>query len=392
MIKALTAYTSEIDDVALAVSEVLDQVDLGELLKNSVGILTCCLDFFETGVVKALCAKLPFEVVGGSSIGCAVPGGGGISALSLFVLTSDDVSFSVALSGPLDPKNQRDPIGEAYRSALEGLPVCASGPCASKACALGLLFMPFVRWIGSDEILGILDEASGGVPMFGMLAAEYTTNARAPLVLSDGEGYADRLVVVLLSGDVHPRFACTSIVQEKVSKNPALVTDSEGNLLKTVDNMPVAAYLEKFGLAEKGRLQWETTIPMLIDRRDGTQPASLVVLDQTPEGHIRMGGSVPMNSTIRIGSIDHDDVLNSVADVAKLAKERTSVFFFFSCVLRGMVLNLDERAEIDRAAEILGDSVPYLFAYAGGEICPLYSDSGGTVNRFQNIAAIGCAL
>jgi hypothetical protein len=36
--------------------------------------------------------------------------------------------------------------------------------------------------------------------------------------------------------------------------------------------------------------------------------------------------------------------------------------------------------------------VPFLFAYAGGEICPLYTQNGRLVNRFHNMTAIGCAL
>ena len=73
-------------------------------------------------------------------------------------------------------------------------------------------------------------------------------------------------------------------------------------------------------------------------------------------------------------------------------EKQTRAFFFFSCALRGFALNLDGTAEIARVEEILGSSVPYLFAYAGGEICPLYAKNGKTLNRFHNVTAIGCAL
>ena len=48
MIKTLTAQTHEIDDVELAVSEILEQLNVGEkLLKNTVGILTCYTEFID---------------------------------------------------------------------------------------------------------------------------------------------------------------------------------------------------------------------------------------------------------------------------------------------------------------------------------------------------------
>jgi hypothetical protein len=170
------------------------------------------------------------------------------------------------------------------------------------------------------------------------------------------------------------------------------VTESEGNILKALDGIPAIEYLENFGLAERGRLRWEITIPLLVDRRDGAKPVSLIILDQTPEGYVRTGGSVPPGSTIRIGSYDRDSVLKSIPDVTGIVDERTGAFLFFSCALRGFALNLDGMAEMKGVKETLGGSVPYLFAYAGGEICPLYKQGGGTVNRFHNVTAIGCAL
>ena len=65
MIKALTAYTSEVDDVEAAVSEILEQLKPGfGLLKNSIGILACYADFVSSGAVRKICAALPFDVVG----------------------------------------------------------------------------------------------------------------------------------------------------------------------------------------------------------------------------------------------------------------------------------------------------------------------------------------
>ncbi|MDR2175290.1 MAG: FIST C-terminal domain-containing protein [Synergistaceae bacterium] len=397
MLKAMTAQIREIDDVSSAVSALLAQLDMEKGLRgNSVGILTCGPDFVGSGVVKALCEKLPFDVVGAAATDAAALGG--LSVLSLIVLTSDDVLFSAALSRPLDRENSGDAARDVCLSALKGLlnpdgspsPDLTAPAESFEKCVLGLTVIPFMQWSEGDEILGFLDEATGGVPLFGMRTTEIAS-VGSP-VLFNGEAYFDRLAVVLLSGNVRARFAAVSIMEHKVAKYCALVTGSERNILKTVDDIPIAEYLEKFGLAEKGRLRWKSSIPLLVDRGDGSRPTSVVILDQTPEGYVRMGASVPLNSTIRIGSIDRGDVLESVSDITGIAGRETGAFLFFSCALRGFTLDLDGTTERDRVRETLGDSVPYLFAYTGGEICPLYVQGGQTINRFHNMTAIGCAL
>jgi hypothetical protein len=387
MIEAMTAYTGEIDDADCAVSEILAQTGAWKLRKNSLGILMCHEDFIATGAVRALSEKLSFDVVGVSTIASAVPGGGGPNVLSLLVLTSDDVFFSAALSRPLAPEDWKVPVEEVYRSALEGLGV------RSESCPLGLVFAPFALWAGGDEFLRVLDETAGGVPFFGSLPAGHSPVERATFVMFNGGEYDDRLAVVLLSGELRPRFACSSIAEEKISMRKGIVTDSVGNIIKAVNGMPVLSYLEKLGLVSNGELLWTVSIPVSVNYGDGTKPVSLVIVEQTPEGYVRMGGSVPVNSAFSVGSVDRGSVLASVADVIKLVEEeQTSVFFFFSCALRSLVLDLDQTAEIDRLKELMDGSVPYLFACSGGEICPLGAGDGRLVNRFHNITAIGCAL
>ena len=62
MITSLVAHTFEVDDIGIAVSEILEQLDLGSSLrKNSVGIITCHCEFLYSGVVKALSDKFPLR-------------------------------------------------------------------------------------------------------------------------------------------------------------------------------------------------------------------------------------------------------------------------------------------------------------------------------------------
>ena len=68
MIKALTATTRKIDDAQDAVNEALITLNLeNNLLKNSLGIISCFSGFEETGVLKAICNAMPFDCIGSTT-------------------------------------------------------------------------------------------------------------------------------------------------------------------------------------------------------------------------------------------------------------------------------------------------------------------------------------
>ena len=68
MIKSFVATTREVDDVQAAVAEITAALDLEKnLLKNSLGVISCFSDFEETGVLKAICDSLPFDCIGSTT-------------------------------------------------------------------------------------------------------------------------------------------------------------------------------------------------------------------------------------------------------------------------------------------------------------------------------------
>ena len=164
MLKALTAYTDEIDDVEAAVSKILEQVREEDLLGNSVGLLTCNSDFIESGVVKALCSALPFEVVGSTTLGNSVPGTAGTMLLTLLVLTGDDVSFAVGLTEAFSSEDA-NLLHTAYQVARAKM---------ERPHSLMLSFAPLLVNAGGDFYVNTFSAVSGGVLDFGMLSVGHT--------------------------------------------------------------------------------------------------------------------------------------------------------------------------------------------------------------------------
>ncbi|MDR1731594.1 MAG: FIST C-terminal domain-containing protein [Synergistaceae bacterium] len=384
MIKVLTACTEELDDLTSSVELLLERLDLEHsLLKNSVGLLACCADSVTTGLVSALAARLPFDLVGVNTLGSATPGGGGQLVLSLAVLTSDDVSFSAGLS---------DSLEGGYEKGLRDLYDRVAGPLPEKA-ALMLSFVPVLKGkVPLDLLVKHLDAISGNIPIFGMLPSDFTAFFRKPLVIYNDQVREDSFAMVLVSGNIKPRFRVSSIPENKIMKRKAIVTASEANILKEVNGIAVIEYMKSLGLVREGKISGTQTIPLIVDCNDGTPPAVYAIYGQTPEGYAVLGGTAPVNSTIGIGTIDADDVLESAERLVETTlNERRDFLLVGSCVVRNFALKWKNRAELDLFRSGLGEN-PFLFAYTGGEICPVRDSDGRLVNRFHNLALTTCAF
>jgi hypothetical protein len=384
MIKTLTAYTLEIDDCDKAVSEILSQLELDKnLLKNSVGIVSCYSEFIESGVVKALREKLPFDIIGSTTIGNSITGVNGRLMLSIAVITGDDISFSCAYSEPLTPDNFKENIAAAYENALSRL---GQKPVMIFACS------PLFFNIAGDEVIQAIDDMSGGVPVFGTLAVDHTHDYHTANTLFNESASLDRLAMILVAGDIHPSFSVTSVPEHKIVKQKAIITKSHHNLLIEVNNIPVIEYMTSIGLAVNGKIEGLNSLSFTIDFNDGTKPIVRGIFGQTPEGYAICGGSMPVNATLGVGAADHDDIIAMAAEaMTKLPLDKlSSGLFLFSCISRNMALGFDVSAEMDTVQNIVGEKAPYIMAYSGGEICPVYDKDGKLVNRFHNETLITC--
>jgi hypothetical protein len=386
MIRTLTAQTLEIDDPEAAVAEILAQLDLGRrLLKNSVGIIACPQDFIEEGIVKALCNKLPFETVGITTLAAASPEGADQAMLGITVFTSGEVSFAAGLSKPLQ-RGREDLVGELYDH---------TAACLPEKPSLILLFSAFITNLSGDALVRVLDRASGEAPVFGTLAIDMSTGARPPRIIFNGEAWNDRMGLILLAGDFEPAFSVTSISKNKGIQQQTVITKSRENMILEINGMPVGAWFEATGLAPNGTLPASVLgqIPLLLDYDDQTGSVTRSILTQAPEGYLVCAGDVPENCSLSLGSLEARDLVSASAAAAQtLAEEGRDGILLFSCAARNFALGLDYMAEIDAIRRELGPGRRYMFAYSGGEFCPVKTQEGKLKNRFHNATLISCSL
>jgi hypothetical protein len=385
MIRTFTAFTENIDDPAAAAAEIREQLQKGQgFLKNTVGIIACHYEFVLSGAAKAVCARLPFEVAGTISSVQATNEAQGALILTLMVLTSDDVGFKTACTASLKGEPGRA-IAEAYTKAAGG-----------EKPALIFAFAPFMVENSGDEYVRVISEASGGVPCFGTLAVDHTPDFRECYMLFNGEHYRDKMALILVYGDIRPQFYLASISREKLLDKPALVTSSEGHILKEVNGRPVVEYFEGMGLTKATETSYAmTSLPFMLDYGDGTPPVSKVFIGLNEQKYAICAGAMPKGSTLYIGVFDKEDVIFTSRGIIERAlgeMDHPSVILGYSCISRSITLGSDTLGEVDVVRKKIAGRVPFFMAYSGGEMCPTQINPSAAINRFHNNTFILCVF
>ena len=383
MIASLVAHTFEVDDVDLAVSEVIAQLDLDNALrKHSVGIITCHCEFLYSGVIKALSDRLPFDVVGISSLASAAKGKSGLDILTVCVLTSDDVIFSTSLTTSI-AQDQKTPIAEAYAAAAkdQGKP------------SLILAYGPLLEHISGNTFVNEITEVAAGVPLFGTLACDHTPAFREASVIYNGEYYRDRLALVLLHGAVEPKFFCIAISPQNAQNQRGHITSSTGHVIHAVNGIPAMEYLASIGL-NKEDLKISGSFPLVVDYNDGGQPVGRGIYTVADNGDVYCGGDVPVGASLSTAILNDEDVLRSAGQLAETicAQGGSGPLLLLSCISRSLLLGSDPLGEVEKLNSVIAERLPYHMSYSGGEICPVYTENGATANRFHNFTLIACTL
>jgi hypothetical protein len=386
MIRTITASTEYIDDLDAAIKDIQDQLDCGRnLLKYSAGIIACHYEFALSGAVAAIGKALPFDTVGTITSAHGTASGAGVLRLSVMVFTSDDVRFKTAIS----PSLKKDPakgIEDTYVQHAE----------KGERPALILAYAPFMVENSGDEYVRVLGKVSGGVPCFGTLAVDDTPDFHNCFTLYNGEYYNDRMALLLMYGNVKPRFFLATISKEKVLDRSALITASEGHVLKEVNGKPVTKYFEDMGLTKASETAYAlTSLPFMLDYGDGTPLVARVFIGLNENKEAICAGAMPKGDTFYMAVFDKDDVLLTTSSTISAALEAggdIAGMLIYSCLSRSMTLASDQFAETDIVTEKTAGRFPFMLAYSGGEICPTKTSEDTAVNRFHNNTCIVCVF
>ena len=404
MIKILSAYTQELDDPGKAVLEILESLDIkNSLLKNSVALLFCHVKFVEMGVTEEVYKRLPFDVVGCTSLYFGIPAVAGAPAtadtpaigsdvvLTVTILTSDDINFTTGVSGVLNEKNVEECVQDLYRRA-------ASPP--GDLPSLAFAFSPTMTSVPGDVMTVILDRVCTGIPVFGSLALDMNTRIQYPKTIFKTVGQAagesgtfgDRIALLLFRGPVKPRFFHSFFPEKSILSWDAVITEAVGNRIISINNRPALSFLKDMGFFQDGMYESILVYPLVVEYPNNE--INVVVLqDISPEGHLMCSRKVQTGGILNLGAVTADSVFESARAIAQSLKNDNSGrgFIMFSCFLRNVALGGSSLAEFELVyKELDGYPGSWLFINSGGEICPGYTEKGELENRFHQYALIAC--
>ncbi len=384
--KILSAYTYEIDDVDLAVDEILSMLDLqNNLCQNSVGIVTCYSEFIDTGVVGELSKRLPFDIVGCTTLAGATNKNNGLMMLNISVITGDDIGFATATVHLSDAQTWEDNVEKSYKNAILAI---------TEHPKMIIPFIPINSEVHAETVMSKLDELSAGVPIFGTVACDHNSDSRDAAVIHGDKSYKDTMAMVVVFGNISPQFITVSVSEKKLQKQKAVITKSFENKLYEVNNMPIEEYLINIGLSTTQSMEGISSVPFMLDYNDGSPPVARGIYYLDTDGSAVCAGKIPVGATLYTGSVDYPDVLETTKSVMQDIKEikGKNGLLIFICMSRCKALGIDSLAELRTLCDYIEDDVPCHVCYSGGELSPVKNSDGKWINRAHNFSFIACVF
>jgi len=399
--KSTIAATSEIDDLESAVKELVSQIN--EKIKpgrSSVAITYCDADVDVAKLGKLLRAELNMDVVGLTTTATLERRNGySDMGILLCVLTADDASFSIGCTGELGNESFRESIREAYKQAREKI---QNNP------ALVLTFAPYIADLTSENYVEVLDEASGGVPVFGGVATDHYDLQYQKTFFNDSV-FSKGLVFLLLEGNVKPVFAMEHHFGAKVEKK-GIITKSTGNLIQKVGDQTFKDFVASIVPVPDEELviySFQSTpfVMELPDYEKNEQPVvrALCTIDHTT-GAGGFLSKMPEGSAIYMNVLQRENLRESCGGalssmIGKMAEStgyEYSMVFISTCNARHLLMGDAKNLESDIIREKLNSLPPEINAmgfYGFGEICPTGTRADGAAkNRFHNVSFAVCAI
>jgi hypothetical protein len=389
---SIVAYTEEIDDLEEAAAELFSQLEGFRFRKNSLAILYAEEDTDYPALYELLSQKWDFPVIGCTSMAMLLGEQGycGIG-ISLMILSADDCSFSVGMTGELNKENYRAEIARVVgelRAQLDSE--------VKLALSFGGMASDASR-VSGDELVDAINQAGDRkFPIYGGAASD-GFSFTGYHVFCNGGVTKNGQAIALISGSVEPKAVCLSSVEDRVTFSYE-VTKSEGNVVYRLGNGTFVEALQKEGMeADKSEVMLDyITSPFMVtvmrEDHDSVEVGrTLASLDQKT-GAGTFLGMIPEKSNLSIGVINRENVQKTVEQAfERILQEiektggRQHTLLCTSCVARFLAQAGNMSAEAGAYLGRLPAGTSLLGFYGYGEYCPVQgSRTGSWYNMFHN--------
>ncbi|MBR4574185.1 MAG: FIST C-terminal domain-containing protein [Lachnospiraceae bacterium] len=383
--RSLQAFTKEVDDIALAVSQLREGIDTSLLMSNTCGIVFCGFEPDMEELVQKLKEVFDFPFFGCTGIGVLSTEGYSQSSISLLVLTADDVSFSIGMTRDIEGPDDICAFADTYNK------------CAAPLCDKAKLIFTYVPWLTNvtfDDIVSLLDKESGHVPVYGGIASDGWTFDSTYVFTNEGVSQ-NRGVMMVVSGNVRPIFTIEHSTTLTTNLHKT-VTKAEGTVVYELDGRPVTDFIREMGLITNKTqviLDFLGT-PFLASQKtsDGDEIDTLRCLGVIDHENHSCGyiGRIDEGSELNMVLISKEDIEASVKmafdeileKISQSGDYKYSSIFCSSCAARYCLLVADKNAEGRAYEGRLPDGLNVQGVYIYGEFCPAKGKKNG---RLYNV-------
>lgn len=382
--KSWVAKTEEIDDFDVAIEELKQQLPLGELCSNTVGLAYIYYDADFEELSRKLKAEFDFPVLGMSSMALLDNEGYVEFGIRLLVMSAEDVTFSIGMVGALNRENFTDKVEELYHSLQK----------EEREKLIITYTCQMTEYLG-DEHMRVLSELSGSVvPIYGAIAVDMYTYEEIKICF-DGKVEEAGCALLLLHGNVEP----ITTVEFSVSNEMAfddVVASADRNKVYTVGSKTFYEKLDEAGLASEQEnvvmefMQTPFLAEIQVNEKESVEVLrNLVYLDKK-EGFGRFVGEIPCGSKLKIATLKSDDIGQSVTHafenllqmMAQKKGYQYSTIICTSCLARYMNLVGDKNMEGDAYKDIIPEGINLAGMYSSGEFC---SKKGKKTDAYYNM-------
>jgi hypothetical protein len=227
--------------------------------------------------------------------------------------------------------------------------------------------------------------------MWGSISNSIDFNYERVNTIYNGKCLPAGVSMLFVNGEVDLEFIVSSIPERNLSNHRAVITDSEGAILRKVNDIPILDYLKSVGLIiNKENI---TTTPLMVYYKDATEPVALGFYTLFEDGSVLTGGEMPIGTSFTVGSIDAQGIFESANTGLKkiLAIKDRKATFLLPCVTRYIMLAPEQENELKLILDTLKNEGPFMMGYSGGEISPI-KGKNSTYNRFHNYTFCACII
>jgi hypothetical protein len=399
MFKLITTATDELEYPEKAIEIILADIEAqGGIIGEAIGIMMCPYEFLSSGFCAYISERLDFPVLGASTTLCATSGKISHYQFSMMVICSDTLIIRAGLSDSLNllGDNSEAEVRRHIDSCFINLYESLTRDLYENP-SLFIPFMPVLKAY-SDNRLAKLLFADHKEPFFGAFAVDtYPTNRKSsPMVFYNGEYYDDRAALLMIHGDIKPHFYIEDMRKVNIANRDAIITKSEGNILFEVNNKPLFDFLSSMDIVdEKNMLFSVNTNPFILYDPNMNKYSPRIVHEVFPDGSMLFNAAMPEGITIRIGKLDVEDIAVGAKRIFDeiISREDLNGVIVFSCLNRQLNLGYEELLEATLLDDLLKErSIPFFYAFCGGEIIPSWNHENGFTNQLYNFSLVALTV